>query len=104
MFHACRVSLVATLIPRTSRWPSAFTPVATSTAAFTTRPSSRTFIVNASAATNVNGPESASGRVRNAVTWVSRSAAISDTCDFDNEVIPNVWTSLSIRRVDTPNR
>ena len=42
--------------------------------------------------------------MRNAVTWVSRSAAIRDTCDFDNEVIPNVWTSLSIRRVDTPNR
>ena len=67
-FQASLVSLVATFTPRTSRWPSALTPVATSTTALTTRPTSRTFIVNASAATNVNGPASPSGRVRNAVT------------------------------------
>src|SRR5699024_5009036 len=56
VFQACLVSPVATLSPRTSRCPSALTPVAMSTAALTTRPPSRTFIVNASAATNVNGP------------------------------------------------
>jgi hypothetical protein len=38
------------------------TPVATSTTALITRPPSRTFIVSASAATNVNGPASPSGR------------------------------------------
>ncbi len=30
--------------------------------------------------------------------------AITDTCDFDNDVMPNVSTSLSIRRVDTPSK
>ena len=50
------VSEVATLIPRTSRWPSTLIPVATNTTALTTRPFSRTFMVNASAATKVNGP------------------------------------------------
>ena len=69
----------------------------------TTRPPSRTFIVNASAATNVYGPAS-SGRVRNASTWASRSAAITLTWDFDNRVIPRDSTSFSIRRVETPNR
>jgi hypothetical protein len=77
---------------------------ATSTTALTTRPCSRTFIVNASAATNVNGPDSPSGRVRNAATCSSNSAAIRETCDFDSEVIPSVATSLSIRRVDTPSK
>src|SRR5918994_422612 len=43
-------------MPRISRCPSALTPVATKTWVFTTRPPSRTFIVNASAATNVYGP------------------------------------------------
>ena len=42
--------------PRTSRNPSALTPVATMTAILMTRPPSRTFIVSASAATNVYGP------------------------------------------------
>ena len=70
----------------------------------TTRLFSRTFIVNASAATKVNGPASARGRVRNAVTCSSRSWAIRETCDFDKLVIPNVATSLSIRRVETPSR
>lgn len=104
MFHACLVSLVATLTPSTSRCPSALTPVATRTTALTTRPCSRTFIVNASAATNVNGPASPSGRVRNAATCSSRSAAIRETCDLLSEVMPRLATSLSIRRVDTPSR
>ncbi len=73
------------------------------TATLTTRPPSRTFIVNASAATNVYGPWS-SGRVRNAATCSSRSWAICETVDFDRPVIPKVLTSLSIRRVDTPSR
>ncbi len=73
------------------------------TATFTTRPVSRTFITSASAATNVYGPASR-GRVRNAATCSSRSRAISDTCDLDSPVIPNVRTSLSIRRVLTPSR
>jgi hypothetical protein len=103
-FHASFVSLVATLTPRTSRCPSPLTPVATSTTALTTRPFSRTFIVNASAATNVNGPTSPSGRVRNAATCSSRSAAIRETCDLDSDVIPKLVTNLSIRRVDTPSR
>ena len=104
VFHAAPVSLVATLSPRISRCPSALTPVATSTTAFTTRPFSRTFIVNASAATKVNGPVSVSGRVRNAVTCSSSSAAIRETCDLDSEVIPSACTSLSIRRVETPSK
>ncbi|BBX88001.1 hypothetical protein MAUB_58740 [Mycolicibacterium aubagnense] len=29
---------------------------------------------------------------------------ITDTCDFDNDVMPRVSTSLSIRRVETPSR
>jgi hypothetical protein len=65
---------------------------------------SRTFIVTASAATKVNGPDSANERVRNAVTCSSRSAAIRETCDFDKLVMPRDWASLSIRRVDTPSR
>ena len=69
-----------------------------------TRPPSRTFIVSASAATNVNGPASPRGRWRNWSTCSSRSAAIRDTCDFDSEWIPSVLTSLSIRRVETPAR
>ena len=32
------------------------------------------------------------------------SWAIRETCDFDKLVIPNVATSLSIRRVETPSR
>lgn len=103
-FHAAAVSQVATLTPSTSRWPSAFTPVATSTTALTTRSLSRTFIVSACAAMNVNGPASVSGRVVNAVTCSSRSAAIRETCDFGSEVIPRVWTSLSTRRVETLSR
>lgn len=34
----------------------------------------------------------------------SRSLAISDTCDLLSVVMPNDCTSLSIRRVETPNR
>ena len=79
-------------------------PVARSTTALTTRPFSRTFIVNASAATKVNGPDSLKERVRNAVTCASSSAAIRETCDFDKLVMPRVCTSLSIRRVETPSR
>jgi len=65
---------------------------------------SRTLRTSASAATHVNGPASASGRVRNCSTCSSSSAAITETCDFDNLVIPRVSTSFSIRRVETPNR
>ncbi len=46
--------------------------VATKTATLPTRPPSRTFIVNASAATNVYGPAS-SGRLRNESTCSSRA-------------------------------
>ena len=42
--------------------------------------------------------------MRNALTCSSRSAAIRETCDFDNDVMPRVVTSLSIRRVETPSR
>lgn len=76
-----------TWMPRTWRCPSALTPVATM----------------ASAATNVYEPAS-SGRVRNASTWASRSAAITETWDFESRVIPRVSTSFSIRRVETPRR
>ena len=64
--------------PSTSRYPSLFTPVATMTATFTTRPPSRTFMVRASAATNVYGPWS-SGRLRKSATSWSSSPAITDT-------------------------
>ena len=43
----------------------------------------------ASAATNVNGPASASERVRNSSTWASSSLAISETWDFDKLVMPS---------------
>lgn len=52
------VLLVAICTPITSRCPWALTPVATITEASMTRPPSCTFIVNASAASNVYGPES----------------------------------------------
>ena len=97
-------SLVVTCTPRISRCPSALTPVATSTCTGTTRPPSRTLSTSASAATNVNGPASSSRRVRNCSTCSSSSLAITETCDFDRPVIPRVWTSLSIRRVETPSR
>jgi hypothetical protein len=61
-------------------------------------------MVSASAATNVNGPDSSSGRVRNAATWASRSVAIRETCDLDRLVMPRLCTSLSMRRVETPSR
>jgi hypothetical protein len=44
------------------------------------------------------------GSGANASTAVSSSLAITDTCDLDNDVIPKVPTSLSIRRVETPSR
>ena len=90
-------------MPRISRYPSALTPTAIRACTLTTRPPSRTLSTRASAATNVYGPAS-SGRVRKASTAVSSSLAITDTCDFDRLVIPNVSTSLSILRVDTPSR
>jgi hypothetical protein len=37
--------------------------------------------------------------VRKSSTWASRSLAITDTCERDRPVIPNDWTSLSVRRV-----
>jgi hypothetical protein len=53
VFHPVPDSLVEVATPRISRYPSALTPVATMTAILITRPPSRTFIVNASAAKNV---------------------------------------------------
>lgn len=76
--------------------------MASSTTALITRPPSRTFIANASAVTNVNGPALSRGRCRKSSTTWSRSAAIRETCDFDNESIPRLLTSLSILHVDTP--
>ena len=67
-------------------------------------PPSRTFSTRASAVRKVNGPASSRRRVRNCSTWASRSLTISDTCDLLSVVIPNDWTSLSIRRVETPSR
>src|SRR5699024_3545785 len=64
LLQAAPVSLVATRMPSTSRWPSPLTPVASRTTALMTRPPSQTFIVNASAETNVNGPASSRGRWR----------------------------------------
>jgi hypothetical protein len=88
--------------PRISRRPSALTPVAIRTWVLTTRPPSRTFIVSASAARNVEGPAS-SGRVRKSSTWASSSLVITETCDFESRVMPRV-SSFSIRRVETSNR
>jgi hypothetical protein len=45
-----------------------------------------------------------SGRVRNASTARSTSAAIRETCDLETRVIPRDPTSFSIRRVETPSR
>jgi hypothetical protein len=96
-------SLAATSRPRTSRPPSPLTPTATSACTLTVRPASRTLMVSASIQTNVYGPAS-NGRCRNASTWASRCAAISDTCDFDSCATPSCSTSFSTRRVDTPNK
>ena len=73
------------------------------TAILTTRPPSRTFIVNASAATNVYGPAS-SGRSRKSRDQRVEVAGHHRTCDFDRPVIPSDCTSRSIRRVETPSR
>ncbi len=91
-------------MPRTSRCPSPLTPVASRTTALITRPPSRTFIVSASAETNVNGPASSKGRWRNCSTCSSNDSAILLTCDFESELMPRVFTSLSMRRVETPAR
>ena len=40
----------------------------------------------------------------NASTCSSNSFAMTLTCDFDNEVMPRVSTSFSIRRLETPSR
>lgn len=72
------------------------------TTALMTRPPLRTFMVSASAATNVDGPALSGGRCRNWSMCSSSSAAIRDTCGFDSEWIPRVLTSLSILRVDRP--
>ena len=96
-------SALVTCSPSSSRCPSALTPVAISACTLTTRPASRTLSTSASAARNRYGPAS-SGRLRNAATWTSRSAAIAETCDFDSRVIPNDSTSFSIRLVETPSR
>jgi hypothetical protein len=103
LFQPAPDSVVLVATPRISRNPSALTPVATMTAILITRPPSRTFIVSASAATNVYGPSS-SGRSRKSRTSSSRSLAITDTCDLDRPVMPSDCTSRSILRVDTPSR
>jgi hypothetical protein len=46
----------------------------------------------------------AGGRVRKSSTVASSSAAITDTCDLLSRVMPTVWASFSIHRVDTPSR
>ena len=67
-----------------------------STTALTTRPPSRTFIVSASAATNVNGPAWPRGRWRKASTCSSSSVAIRETWDLDRALMPRVLTSLGV--------
>jgi len=62
---------------------------------------SRTFIVNASAATNVYGPRPAAGSSGDLFVGVGGHPG---TWDRDRPVTPNAWTSLSIRRVLTPSR
>jgi hypothetical protein len=90
-------------MPRTSRCPSALTPVATSTTALITRPPSRTFIVSASAATNVNGPASP-GAVAELLDVLVEVLGHPGDLRLRQRVMPNVLTSLSIRRVETPAR
>lgn len=51
-----------------------------------------------------DGGPASKGRVRNWVTCSSKSLAICETWDFDNPVIPRVWTRVFIRLVDTPSR
>ena len=68
-----------------------------------TRPFSHTLRTRSSAGTNVYGPAS-SGRLRIGSTWAPRSLAITETCDYDNEVMPRESTRFSIRRVDTASR
>jgi hypothetical protein len=50
-------------------------------------------------------------RVRASVQWAGAEPldggvglAITQTCDFDNDVMPRLSTSLFIRRVDNPSR
>ncbi len=77
VFHAGPVSLVAVCNHRTSRRPSALTPVAINT---TTLPPSPH---------RAQSPQSSPPR---------------PATDFDSEWIPRVFTSLSIRHVETPTR
>ena len=65
------------------------------------RPPSRTFIVNASAARNVQGRRRL-GRAEVLDVGVEL-ACHTETCDFDSRVMPRVSTSFSIRPVETPS-
>ncbi len=76
--------------------------MATTTAAFTTRPSSRTFTASASSHTNGYGPPS-SCRVRKAFTCSSRLLASSETCDLKMPRRPIASTRRSTFRVETPS-
>src|SRR3954468_10309371 len=84
-------------------WPQPFRPVASRAGPMTTRPPSRTFKHQ-----RVRDQERVQagirGQVRKSATWASSSAAIVETCDVDNPLMPRVSTSFSIRRVDTPSR
>lgn len=102
-FHDALDSAVATCMPSISRYPSALTPVASSTEHVTTRPPSRTVIVSASHDTKAYPPGS-SGRFLKSATMSSSSSAMRETCDFDMLAIPNVATRSFILRVETPLR
>ena len=90
-------------MPRISRHPSAFTPVAIRQCTFTVRPPSRTFWVSASIHTNVYGPAVQRPGPEHS-TSSSSSAAIALTCDLDRPTTPREAASFSTRRVETPSR
>jgi hypothetical protein len=88
--------------PRISRTPSAFTPVATSTAVFWMRPASRTFIASASIHTKAYGP-AFRGRSRQAATVSSSWAQMRLTWLLLMPSTPIALATSSTRRVDTPS-
>jgi hypothetical protein len=95
-------SELVTSMPRISRCPPAFTPVAIRQYTLTVRPPSRTFWVSASIQMKVYGPPSRR-RDWKPSTSSSSSAAITLTCDLLRPVTPIAAASFSTRRVETPS-
>jgi hypothetical protein len=85
---------------RRPRCPSALTPVATSTTVDDPDVLADRYR-QCGGGNEGDGPTSPRGRVRNAATRSSRSAAMRDTCDFDKDVTPKLCELVHPTRADT---